>query len=233
MLSKRLLLRCLHPTVFLGGLLSVLRGFGVRLVTVVVVVAIWAVAASCGDGGSAPVDTPSSATQSSDAADRSPTTVSASPTVPERQPADRVGAGEGASLAKQALTVGVVADGAGLGDPQAEEFPEVDVSGTVEWLAGSGAAAVGLVTATAELWADSDPDCVAVASRLDRLGTPEEIRRAALATPDPVTAEVLLGLHAGVLASLSACGRNDPLRAEGGWQWVVAHRRLVELGVIE
>ncbi len=232
MLSKRLPLRCLHLTV-LGGLLNVLRAFGVRLVSVVVVVAIWGVAAGCGDGGSAPVDTPSSSTQSSDAADRSPTTVSVSPTVPERELADSVGAGEGASLPKQALAVGVVAGGAGLADPQAEEFPEVDVSGTVEWLAGSGAAAVGLVTATAELWTDSDPDCVAVASQLDRLGTPEEIRRAVLATPDPVTAEVLLGLHAEVLASLSVCGRNDLLRAEGAWQWAVAHRRLVELGVIE
>ena len=175
-------------------------------------------------------DTPSSSSQSSDAADRSPATVSDSLAGPERE--DRVGADEGGSLAEQALDVGVVARGAGLGDPWEEEFPELDVTGTIAWLTGAGAAAVGLVVETAELWTAEEPDCAAVAGRLDRLGSPGELLEAAVKTPDPVTAEVLLGLRAAVLSSLAACDVDDSRHAMNAWQWAVAHRRLVELGVI-
>ena len=129
--------------------------------------------------------------------------------------------------------MGVVAEGAAYVDPSDVELPEVAEAGTVEWLTGPGASAVGLVTETAPLWTDEQPDCVAVATRLDELGTPAAMRDAVLETPDPVTAEVLLGLQTSVLASLAVCDPNDPQRAEHAWQWSLAYRRLVELGVLE
>ena len=101
------------------------------------------------------------------------------------------------------------------------------------WLEGGGASVVALVAESAQLWATEDPDCAAVARRLDGLGSPAEIRQAALATPDPVTAEVLAAALSSVVMALGVCDLDDPAMAEHAWQWSVAHRRLVEFGVLD
>ena len=132
-----------------------------------------------------------------------------------------------------AAAVVAAAEESGFGDPYQVELPEAeDLSATVAWLTGDGAAAVGLVTHTAGLWAGDEPDCGAVVAGLDQLGSPAELRDAALATPDPVTADLLGAVLAGVVAMLGSCDLRRPDSAEHAWQWTMAHRRLVELGVI-
>ena len=132
-----------------------------------------------------------------------------------------------------AAAVAAAAEESEFGDPYQVELPEAeDLSATVAWLTGGGAAAVGLVTHTAGLWAGDEPDCGAVVAGLDQLGSPAELRDAALATPDPVTADLLEAVLAGVVVMLGSCDHRRPDSAEHAWQWTMAHRRLVELGVI-
>ena len=148
-------------------------------------------------------------------------------------PAEPVRADGVASLAVVAVLVDEVAAGAGFGDPYEVELPVVAASEAVVWLEGGGASVVALVAESAQLWATEDPDCAAVARRLDGLGSPAEIRQAALATPDPVTAEVLAAALSSVVMALGVCDLDDPAMAEHAWQWSVAHRRLVEFGVLD
>ena len=139
----------------------------------------------------------------------------------------------GTVLTDEASVVGAVALDSGFGDPLDVEMPAADFAETVAWLTDEGASAVGLVTATAQLWADEEPDCGAVAERLQQLGTPEEILLAAAATPDAATSEVLIALHTSVVVSLATCDPSGPSSAEHAWQWTVAYGRLVEIGVIQ
>ena len=225
----------------------------------VAVLAVLALLGSaCGSGGEAPtvdagpealstiepVAGPSATTAPATTAP--PTTEPATTTAPtasEETPTDSVdkpvgdessvAADSSASvLADEAAVVGVVALGSGFGDPVGVEMPVADFSETVAWLTDEGASAVGLVTQTAQLWANGEPDCGAVAERLQQLGTPQEILLAAVETPDVPTSEVLVALHTSVLASLAACDPGAPSSAEHAWQWTVAYRRLVEIGVI-
>lgn len=122
----------------------------------------------------------------------------------------------------------------GFGDPATIELPPIADDSTLTWLEGDGAAAVALVTATARLWAEGTSACEAVAEALDAIGTPEDIAGAAAETPDGPTQEIFLGLHTATGSALSAC--EDPVvfeaaRAELGWQWALAERRLTEIGI--
>ena len=156
-----------------------------------------------------------------------PETTTAPGTAEDETAAPSAGTAADFVPSKEAALVAVVALEAGWGDPFGVEMPSVqDLAGTQAWLEGDGAAAVGLVTETAQLWT-SDPGCVEIAERLAQLGSPAEILAAASGTPDKPTAEVLTALHASVLAQLALCG--DPNAASGvdhAWQWAVAYRRL-------
>ena len=126
---------------------------------------------------------------------------------------------------------------AGFGDPDEVELPPVeDRTATTAWLTGEGAAAVGLFTQAAQLWASDEPDCIAIAESLDQLGTPTEVRAAVLSTPDPVTRDLLLSVDVGVVDLLASCDPAQPaldLRSsEHAWQWTIANRRLEDLGVL-
>lgn len=139
-----------------------------------------------------------------------------------------------------AAAVAAAALEAGGGDPLEVEMPPADFAETKAWLQDEGSPAVSMVTETAALWADEQPDCASVAERLDESGTPEEMLQAAVATPDEVTAEILVSLRTAVLVALSLCdpsatevGVDEPEAAEAAWQWTVAYRRLVEVGVIQ
>ena len=139
-----------------------------------------------------------------------------------------------------ASAVAVAALEAGVGDPLEVEMPPADFAETKAWLQGDGSPAVSMVTETATLWADEPPDCVAVAQRLEESGTPNEMLQAAVGTPDEVTAEILASLRTAVMVALSRCdpsasevGLDQPETAEAAWQWTVAYRRLVRVGVIQ
>ena len=122
---------------------------------------------------------------------------------------------------------------AGFGDPLAVDIPPpADAAAVAAWLAGDGAAAVGLITETAPLFTDSEPDCVAVAQRLERLGSPQELLEAVQGTPDEPTSQMLSALHSSILITLSECAQGTPAGAEHAWQWAVAHKRLGEVGAI-
>ena len=129
--------------------------------------------------------------------------------------------------------VSAVAREAGFGDPFDVDMPASDSDEAKAWLTGEGSAAVGLVTETPQLWVRERPDCEAVVQRLEELGTPQEILNAALTTPDVPTSEVLATLHTSVLVALSICDPAAPASAESAWQWIVAYRRLAEMGVIQ
>ena len=183
-------------------------------------------------GGEVPVDIggESPGAETVPAADAAVAATSASTTAPSVESAQADGE---VSLAAVAVLVDEVAAGAGFGDPYEVELAVVAASEAAVWLQGDGAAVVGVVVESAPLWATGDPDCAAVARGLDRLGSPAEIRQAALATPDPVTAEVLAAALSSVVMALGVCDLGDPAMAEHAWQWSVAHRRLVELGVLD
>lgn len=125
---------------------------------------------------------------------------------------------------------------AGFGDPDDVELPDVpDPDGTRTWLLGEGAAAARLVVETEELWQVGATSCAQVAANLDTLGSPEEVLAAAVDVPDPVTAELLMDLHAITGHLLGACPDEASFAGvlpEFAWQWSLAERRLQGLGVL-
>ena len=129
------------------------------------------------------------------------------------------------------------AEYSGFGDPYQVELPPVeDRAATVDWLTGEGASAVGLFTQAARLWEDDEPDCLGIAAALDELGSLADLRAAVLATPDPVTTDLLRSVYFGVTVMLASCDPEQPdldrISSEHAWQWTIAHRRLVDLGII-
>ena len=124
----------------------------------------------------------------------------------------------------EAAAIAAYALEAGFGDPLAVDIPPPEDAAAV--------AAVGLVTETAPLFIDNDTDCVAVAQRLERLGSPRELLQAVQGIPDEATSQTLAALHSSILIALSACGQGTVAAAEHAWQWAVAHKRLRDVGVI-
>ena len=129
------------------------------------------------------------------------------------------------------------AEYSGFGDPYQVELPAVeDREFTTAWLKGEGATAVGLFTQAAQLWASDEPDCIGIAEALDELGTPTEVRTAILSTPDTVTVDLLRSVYFGVTIMLASCDPEKPdlaqISSKHAWQWTIAHRRLVDLGII-
>ena len=94
-------------------------------------------------------------------------------------------------------------------------------------------AGTGRRAGSAALLADTASDCTAIAQRLQQQAAPLEILRAVHGTPDKATAETLTALHASVLVALSECAAGVPVGAGRAWQWTVAYRRLVDLGVLD
>ena len=131
----------------------------------------------------------------------------------------------------EVLVIEEAAGESGFDDPHQIELPDpVEALATRAWLQAEGEAIVGLVARIAEFWTEDEPDCAVIAADLDLLGTPSQLRAAAIMTPDPVTAELLSAVHFGATAILRSC--SDSLdSAEHAWQWSLAYQRLVQLGI--
>ena len=173
-------------------------------------------------------DAPAVPVNAATAPDDAPEPETEPPPQPDPPPAD-----ESAASLDAAAAIAVYALEAGFGDPLAVDIPPpADAAAVAAWLAGDGAAAVGLITETAPLFTDSEPDCVAVAQRLERLGSPLELLKAVQGTPDEPTSQTLSALHSSILTTLSECAQGTPASAEHAWQWAVAHKRLGEVGAI-
>ena len=122
----------------------------------------------------------------------------------------------------------------GLEDPAVIKVPPAGDGETVNWLNGEGAAAVGLVTASEDLWAEGEPACESTAEALEAVGTPEQILVAAAGTPDEPTREILVNLHRFTGDTLTACADAEafePAVAQLAWHWAIADQRLEQLGV--
>jgi hypothetical protein len=126
-----------------------------------------------------------------------------------------------------------LAQQSGYGDPAEVDLPKVS-SDARKWLDGDGTPAVALVRATDGLWRDGAGACPSTEEELQRAGTPEQVKAAAAATPDEATSEILVDLHATVVAVLRACEDGPSFSAALpalAWQWLLADRRLDEIGV--
>ena len=136
-------------------------------------------------------------------------------------------------------TLAAIAEAAqesGFGDPNQVALPEPeDSAATVAWLEGEGVGAVALVMSSAALYDRGDIACSDFAEQLDEWGSPADLHEAVLGISDPVTADVLGLAYIGTVDMLGSC-RDDRAtsgrRNEHAWQWSLAHRRLVELGII-
>lgn len=123
----------------------------------------------------------------------------------------------------------------GFGDPAEVEVPAaIDPAAVVAWLEGDGHAAVTLLSESEPLWRQGAGACDQVARDLDAY-TPAEVQAAAVGVADQPTSDILSGLVTATATALTTCG--DPeefevVRAELAWQWLLADRRLDELGVI-
>ena len=139
-----------------------------------------------------------------------------------------------ASSTSVAVDLAELATRSGNGDPTEVILPVAPDNAAREWLDGDGASAARLVSVTEPLWSVGASACAEVAAELDALGSPEELLAASSATPDPVTSELLIALHAATGRALTACLDEDEFaRAvnDFAWQWALADRRLDELGV--
>ena len=115
---------------------------------------------------------------------------------------------------------------AGVGDPNEVEMPQPEEE-LAPWLAGDGSSAVEFVAAVDGLWS-AEPDCDAVAAKLDAFGTPEVLLATISEAPDEPTRDVLLGTYYGALRALATCGSPDfpKEQADFAWQWAVADSRI-------
>lgn len=116
-----------------------------------------------------------------------------------------------------------------FGDPSDVKFPPADHDAAESWLEGEGSTAVAMVAATRELAEVGRSECTATKEHLNAAGTPTEMLEDAAGTPDPITAEVLVGLHQATVHVLAGCDANAYV--DFAWQWQLASRRLTELGV--
>ena len=126
----------------------------------------------------------------------------------------------------------------GFADPYQVEWPPAeDPDGILAWFQADGQPLVTMFVQVAGFWADEDLDCYAATAVLDGLGTPAELRGLIAEVPDEVTEDLMGSVYFAAVNLLGHCvdglvNRDTPSYGDYAWQWVVAHRRLTELGVV-
>ena len=104
---------------------------------------------------------------------------------------------------------------------------------SVTYLASDGRVLVDFLSTAEGSWDSlNQGNCDATRAALEALAPPDELAVLAGDIPDEPSRDVMTNLVSFSVRHVASCGDDRSAAAEMAWNWAVAYRRLLELGVV-